>query len=227
MEMSTIPKKELDLFDSLEDIDVVFDVGARTDLDMFRIKPKAEYHLFEPNPDFYNVLSELLKNKNKDGLYDKVKVNPYGLGDKNEMLTYYTKTQSCINKAAGDNDHVHVKLARLDDYVDVNKIQKIDYLKIDTEGFDYKVMEGGIKTIKNKVRHIQFEYWSGVRRFLKLLPGFELSLMLEPVLELTLSKYAEFPEDAYLIALDEGLIDIIDNKLIPLGVGGNIFGEKL
>ena len=45
-----IPTDELEFARTLKDVNVVFDVGARTDTDYFDIFPNAEFHLFEPNP---------------------------------------------------------------------------------------------------------------------------------------------------------------------------------
>ena len=40
-----------------------------------------------------------------------------------------------------------------------HKIEQIDFLKIDTEGFDYKVLQGAGEVIK-KCRYIQYEHWN-------------------------------------------------------------------
>ena len=48
---------------------------------------------------------------------------------------------------------------RLDTFVNSKAIDKIDFIKIDAEGFDYYVMLGATKLIeKNKIDFIQFEY---------------------------------------------------------------------
>lgn len=36
----------------------------------------------------------------------------------------------------------------IDEYVDINKITKVDLIKIDTDGYDYKVLQGAFETIK-------------------------------------------------------------------------------
>ena len=52
---------------------------------------------------------------------------------------------------------VPIKLIKLDDYIEKNKITKIDILKIDTEGFELNVIKG-LKLNNNKVKYIYFEH---------------------------------------------------------------------
>lgn len=44
----------------LSNINVVFDVGSRDDIDFLNIKQDCEYHFFEPNSQFVNSLIEKL-----------------------------------------------------------------------------------------------------------------------------------------------------------------------
>ena len=46
MSYTQIPKDELKVFESLKDIKVVFDVGARDDVDYLILKPGIELHAF-------------------------------------------------------------------------------------------------------------------------------------------------------------------------------------
>src|SRR3990167_3107314 len=63
MSYSPIPKEEIELAKQLKDIKVVFDVGARTDIDYLELWPEAEFHLFEPNPESFKELEEKVKDK--------------------------------------------------------------------------------------------------------------------------------------------------------------------
>jgi len=223
MEHQKINKEELELFASLPDIEVVFDVGARTDLEMVKLKPNAKFYLFEANPDFFLELQNEVKKLNAGNLV----LCPYGLGEKEELLPYYIKTQSCTTKYQGNSEHIHIPTTTLDAYVKSHNIKKIDYLKIDTEGMDYLIIKGGLETLKDKVKYIQFEYWTGVAKFIDILPNFELYLMIEPKLAKILHEFMKFDDDIQLIKMNGDLMNIIDNKLIPLGIGGNIIGVKI
>lgn len=143
-----LPPQELEKFKKLKNIKVVFDVGARTSLDYLDIFPKAEYHLFEPYPPFYSWLMEATKDK------PNVHVNPYGLGEIEGELGYDLNVQSFMN-----NTDIKFPIKTLNWYIKENNITRIDFLKIDTEKWDYKVLLGGGRAIKI-ARYIQYETWN-------------------------------------------------------------------
>ncbi len=56
-------------------------------------------------------------------------------------------------------EKIRVRLEKLDNYIDKNEFQNIDFIKIDTEGHELKVLKGGINFIKkNKVKILQIEF---------------------------------------------------------------------
>lgn len=230
----TIPIEELKIFELLKDkMSVVFDVGAREDLSFYHIKSDCSYHLFEPSSEAIISLKKqisLLHNHN-------IKLNEFGLSDKEENnCIYYKDSQSFIINPLhmGIDTGIRYSLKTLDKYVDENNIPHIDLLKIDAEGLDYKIITGGLSSIKTKVSYIQFEYWDSVKKFVDILGNtFNFYLMMEPVL------YEAITEDVFdsmtknqqnkdytklIILLDQDIIDLIDKTLIPLGYGGNILG---
>ena len=150
IEQTKISKEELKIFKKLKNIKMVFDVGARIDIDYLDLKPKAEFHLFEPNPEFFEEL------KVKIGDRKNVFLNNYGLSDKEEELRYNPGNQSFLSPI---NSELILPLKTLDWYVQDKRIDRIDFLKIDTEGWDYKVLQGGGNTIKI-CRYIQYEHWN-------------------------------------------------------------------
>lgn len=150
---------ELDLFKQLKGIKIVFDVGARTDIDYLLLNPKIELHAFEPNPTFFK---ELLENVLKTG--HQAYLNNHGLSDKEGEFRYSLGVQSFLN----GNGEMILPVRTLNWYVQQNKIKKIDLLKIDTEGWDYKVIVGGSEIIP-KTKYIQYEHWDDAKAFVKLL----------------------------------------------------------
>ena len=133
---------------------VVFDVGSRND-SLF-IKYKGEVHYFEPNPEHLSHLSAL-ENNNLKSFY-----NEFGLSDSDEDLLYYPRYESFVNrfKSCGYDDASNAKQLKLkcaENYIIENKIQLIDFLKIDVEGLEFKVLKGFGENIKN-IHVIQFEY---------------------------------------------------------------------
>lgn len=204
-----MPKDELDLFMSLKDIKVVFDVGARTDMDYVRLRPDIEIHYFEPNPIFYKELK---------GDH----VNHFGLSDEDNLLMYYTHTQSFVTEMWKG---VRLPVRTLDNYA--KDIPRIDFLKIDTEGMDFKVLRGGQETLK-KTRYIQFEFSSPIEQYLGLLKGFDLFLINDSRLynDVIKPRVTDKKWEKKLVPLTQDVIDLLNNEVIPLGAGGNIFATK-
>jgi FkbM family methyltransferase len=196
--------EELEIFQSLPGVKVVFDVGARTDNNY-----SGEVHRFEPNPEFSSKLTGI--------------VNRFGLADFSGEMLYYPSNQSFVMKTEGEVG-IPYPVKTLDEYA--NDIP-VDFIKIDAEGMDYRILLGGKETLK-RVKYIQFEYWDGVKKFRDLLTDFNLYLILDSALKEVIQRNIT-KDDKYnqlMIPLDQETIDLIDDKLIPLGAGGNIFGIR-
>lgn len=162
--MATLSEPELEEFRKLQDIKVVFDVGARDNIDYIEVNPKATYHLFEPNPVLFAEL------KRKVGKRKRVFLNNFGLGDKEEMGNYNVKIESFGTSEAlpKGSDGPFYPIQTLDGYIAEHKLRRLDFIKIDTEGYDYKVLLGGPKAIK-MARYIQYEHWDNTEQFVELL----------------------------------------------------------
>jgi FkbM family methyltransferase len=142
---------------------LVFDVGSRDDTLFGSFE--GEVHYFEPDPLSLQKLFGKIKNKRSF-------LNNFGLSDKEETITYYKEHQSFLDRkitqphvTLGDPIQLHVK--RGDAYCLEKNIETIDFLKVDTEGYEMKVLQGFGDYLK-KVRILQFEYGgtfkdSGVR----------------------------------------------------------------
>lgn len=229
-------EEEKKIFDLLSrKFKTVVDVGIQTNLSYPNINHNIHYHLFEPNSEFTRILKEklaTLKNNN-------IILNEYGLSDNSaDNCIYYDKSQSFeINpylKQDTQSGHKY-SLRTLDDYVKNSGITKIDFLKIDTEGFDYKVIMGGLNSINNNIiSYIQFEYWTGVTKFVDILHNnFNLYLIMEPTLLKQINdsissdmtqQQRQIQYNTSVIPLNDSLIRLIDEKLVPAGLGGNIIG---
>ena len=156
---------------------VIFDVGANKGqsikkyLNMF---DQPIIHSFEPLENDFNYMYDEFKN-NKN-----IFLNNFALGDKSEEKNFnvMAKTEnSSFNKINLNTDWLKkkskeykttedgyitkiqkVKIKKLDDYVKTNNIDKIDLLKIDTQGYEDKVLEGSKNTIKgNRIKVILTE----------------------------------------------------------------------
>jgi FkbM family methyltransferase len=135
-------------------INVIFDVGCRQDSEFLDFK--NEVHYFEPVPLFMKNLSEQ-KSNNKKSYF-----NNFGLSNKNEVIFYYPNYQSFYDrvtscKVSDDSNKILLNVKKASDYIIENNINTIDFLKIDTEGYELNVLKGFDEYLHN-VNIIQFEY---------------------------------------------------------------------
>jgi FkbM family methyltransferase len=135
-------------------ITTIFDIGCNnhslfTDFE-------GIVHYFDPVESFIEGLKSQ-PNKNSKSFF-----NIYGLGDNFELAYYYPRYESFINRTISckDDDANNcriLKLMRGDEYMKRNNIENIDFIKIDTEGFELKVLHGFGEYLRN-INIIQFEY---------------------------------------------------------------------
>lgn len=149
----------------LDDVRVIIDVGAK-DTEYPIEYPDAICHLFEPNPRHFDELQALY------GDNENIILNNYGLGDKEELKEYDTTLESFGSSDAlpyGAGGPV-CPIKTLDWYLEENEIDRVDFLKIDTEGYDYKVLKGGTRAIA-MTRYLQYEHWDDKGKFEDMLRG--------------------------------------------------------
>jgi len=144
---------------------IVFDVGARFDVDYIEISKgnQIEYHLFEINPIFFEKL------KKKLGLFnntEKITANNIGIGDRAGFFDYCEKTQSLFNRLTNEPKSLEqlkkLPVITLHSYLKYKKIKRIDFLKTDIECYDYFALRG-LKSYLKKIKFIQFELGLGAR----------------------------------------------------------------
>lgn len=162
MTQTPLPTAEIELFKQLPAPTILFDVGARIDVDYLQIWPKCKFHLFEPNLLFHEELSKKAKGRGRT-------INTFGLGDKKGTFGYCVAAQGIVGgESTAASSEMEVNVDTLDNYVKKKRIKHIDILKIDTEGYDYKVLLGGKSIIPN-IKFIQYEHWINKEQFHKLL----------------------------------------------------------
>lgn len=144
---------------------VLFDVGANvgsytdTAIELF-VKYNCSYfiHIFEPQESAFQKLKMKFSN-NKN-----VAINQLALSDVVGEATLYKDFESSsaasmferpVFNNASQIEVIHC--STLNDYIKNNGIKKIDLLKIDVEGNEYKVLAGA-SDFYNIIQNIQFEY---------------------------------------------------------------------
>jgi FkbM family methyltransferase len=157
------------------------DVGANiglTSIFMTKCAPNVEVIAFEPAP---NCLPFLTQNvwANGGGM---IKVAPVGLGAKAGLVPFVQLPNFSVgshilgNKAehpgAIGQKSIWVKINTLDSYCELEKITKIDLIKIDAEGYELNVLSGARNTLLKLKPMVVLEFNSWFMAQVQLLdPG--------------------------------------------------------
>lgn len=142
---------------SLENDAVVLDIGANCgafSLPLANQVVKKAYkgiqlHAFEPNPVIFNKLQTNLKLNIP--LNQVVYPHQLGLGnEEGEFGMTFDRSNSGHGKVISDTVNVDnkVRLSTVDNFVKEYQIEKVNFIKIDVEGFEPLVLKGAEYTIK-------------------------------------------------------------------------------
>lgn len=147
---------------------IFFDVGSNVgnySLSLKKHFPNSIIYSFEPNMRTYEKIIP-------EALDTDIKFNNIGLGSVSGFGTIYdhgnetgTEHASIYKDVITDIHHLTTvdemsfKSDTLDNFCSVNKVSKIDFLKIDTEGSEFDVIKGGLRMLSdNNIDIIQFEF---------------------------------------------------------------------
>lgn len=156
---------------------VIFDIGANQGQSIERFKkifPDANIYAFEPIKFEYEKLKEKYQNNNNITLIN------CALGEKSEFKDFFITAKtgnSSFNKVKSGtkwletrskqynttkNNYINkiekVKIMTLDEYCSINQIQNIDLIKVDTQGYEDKVLEGSLEMLsKDAISVIESE----------------------------------------------------------------------
>jgi len=167
---------------NLKNINIFFDIGAHEGESIeifaknFSIK---KIYSFEPSS------INFLKLKNKVNFFSKkfkdleIYIENFGLGEEKKKISlkqlnesssstinqininskYFKKKSFFLNKLHAKTfyKNIDIQIIRLDEYLNNNKIECINFMKIDTEGYEFDVLKGLGTKICN-VQYIMFEH---------------------------------------------------------------------
>jgi FkbM family methyltransferase len=138
---------------------IVFDIGCREDIHYVEMSAEKEFHLFEPNPKSYVKCKEKLHWINDNAVI----LNNFGLGNVTAEIDYYEDAESFMKRTVhfqSKSEPIILKVKRFMEYIQENEINRIDFLKIDTEGSEPSILFDGLDFIRENVKYVQFEYAS-------------------------------------------------------------------
>ena len=147
-------------------INLCIDVGANIGnySKLLLEKTNSKVISFEPLPFVFRKLSDNLSNYD-----DRIMLVNKGVGRKSENLSIHYNNNfpsfASFSKEVGDYDPkkhdemLEIEVTSLDDFCRDNNITEIDFIKIDTEGFEGEVFEGAVETFNSiQPKYIQIEY---------------------------------------------------------------------
>ena len=164
-----IPSKKVDFF---------FDIGGHKGESIIFFNKYLQLrnvYSFEPSKKNFHILSnkiEKIKKKNKDIIF-RLENSAVGNETKNVNYNYLSESSSSTLKNLNENSKYFkrkekffgkiktevqdIKQICFFEYINNNNVKKIDFLKIDTEGYEFEVVKGLKKFISN-VKVILFEH---------------------------------------------------------------------
>jgi FkbM family methyltransferase len=154
---------------------------------------------FEANPE---NIRPLTSNVERNNFRSNILIRPTALGREIGQLKFYLGSETGQTgwgglMPNGVRGTIEVPVDTLDNFAAFNKLEKIDVLKIDTEGADTWIIYGAARMLKGKrIRHIFFE--SNVMRMqqLDIRPGEAEKFLME--CGYTVNMIAENEYHAYL-----------------------------
>ena len=128
------------------------DIGANNGHRSFRMLSEQRLvHLIDANPGLCQNLLELMDLNN----FKNYKIQNYGISDTECELPFYVHERNSMSSFVKPENHkvlikeeLKIKCITLDDYFEKNNIKNnLNFIKIDVEGLEKKVVKGGLKVI--------------------------------------------------------------------------------
>lgn len=146
---------------------IIFDIGANIGNYSKMIKQislNTKLYSFEPHPKTFLTLKGVASKNNflafNFGFGNKeeqTKIYDYADNDGSSHASLYSKVITDIHK--GKATEHEITITKIDTFVKKYKINKIDLLKIDTEGNELDILKGAKDALKNNlIDVIQFEF---------------------------------------------------------------------
>jgi FkbM family methyltransferase len=112
--------------------------------------------MFEPLKSAYEKMIRSVKSNFNIKQYKK------GFGDKNEIIKIYFDDEAQGSAGAFIKNAKYseeIEINTIDNFCKINKIEKINFLKMDVQGYEYNILIGAKKMLESgKIEYIQFEF---------------------------------------------------------------------
>ena len=156
-------------------INILLDVGSHKGDYISSLNKKfsiENIYCFEPNPDIFEILKKkfnkpyiklfnygISKKRGNVSFNKNIESSSSSINDLNSNSKYYKKKFFLLNlfKAQEVTTKINIKVERLDNILNYHKIEFVDLLKVDTEGYELNVIES-LGNYISKIKIIHFEH---------------------------------------------------------------------
>jgi FkbM family methyltransferase len=141
---------------------VVFDVGGYTGEWAMRIWHKYEctIEIFEPVPQYLTELNSRFRN------VSRVKVNPYGLGNKSRCIRLSAIGDATSEFRTGSEDSSDCQIRSISEVLKEKRYDALDLMAINIEGGEYELIDEIIRSeAHRKIRNILIQFHSSIPEY--------------------------------------------------------------
>ena len=210
--------------DGMTWLDIGSNIGYFAFLENKLAGKKGSVIAIEPSP----LIFEILKNNVKLQINSNIKIFSFACGNENGEVNFCTSNSSNLsrieNLEISHNDKMinvsKIEMKTIDSFLKNKEFDRLDFVRFDTEGFEFKIYQGMRETIKKYKPMLCFEFhktFLGLEKtleFLKILQndGYEIKYYVAG------GNSARFSDMKYVkkISINE-LTDKIKNDMVPGG----------
>ena len=168
------------LSEQLEEGMICLDVGANLGyfafLESLKVGKTGKVIGVEPAPSTF----ELFKKNIKLQKYQNISSYNFAFTNKESIVDFFVSNSSNWSRIIEekDNDHgdkgniIKIKCRTIDNFIDEIKLNKLNLIKLDLEGYEYEIFEGAQKTLSKLKPMLQIEVhrdFMGIEKSLKFL----------------------------------------------------------